>query len=367
MKSKRIAIVVVVLVIALLVVLFALRFATRRSSEAALSIDEIQAAEGVPVDVRLVRMGNIERHLEFLGQTQGIEQVDITSSMPIDIAGIAKRPGDRVRKGEVVIELARDRQGRAYHQFEMAKQALEVAENDLRRMENLHKEGAVSGQSLEQARLAYRNAKSQFDQAASVVDLVSPIDGVVTMVSATVGSAAQPGVPLATVASIDRMLIRCYVGYTEVVELAVGQRASILTATRRGAGDGSPKNTEGEITRVSLSPDPATKLFLVEITVDNTDGRLRPGVVATAVIPVDEKTGVVLVPLDSVLERRGKTFVYRVAFGRAQLTEIAVGTADFDEVEVIDGVAEGDTVVFRGQYALTDQARVKIQSIEGME
>ena len=56
----------------------------------------------------------------------------------------------------------------------------DIARLDLERMQNLFDEGAVSGQSLEQARLAYENAKAQYDQAASVVDLVSPIEGVVT-------------------------------------------------------------------------------------------------------------------------------------------------------------------------------------------
>ncbi len=367
MKSKRIAVVVVVLVIGLLVALFAIRFATRRSSEAAKSIDEIQAAEGIPVDVLEVGRGTIERYLELLGNVQGIEQVDITSSLPIDIAGIAKGAGDRVGKGDVIIELARDRQGKAYHQFEMARQALENAQLDLERMQNLYREGAVSGQSLEQARLAYRNAKSQYDQATSVVDLVSPIDGIVTMINATVGSTAEPGVTLATVAAIDRMRIRCYVGQMEVGQLAVGQRALIQTATAsRAASSGRTPTAEGEITRVSLSSDPATKLFLIEVTVDNKNGSLRPGVVATVSVLVDEKTGVVLIPLDAVIERRDKEYAFRVASDRAVLSEITMGTADSDNVEVIDGVAEGDSVVIRGQSRLTDGARVKIRSVKRM-
>ncbi|MEJ2720937.1 MAG: efflux RND transporter periplasmic adaptor subunit [bacterium] len=368
MKSKWIAVVVVIVIIGLLVASFALRFATRRSQEPAKSIDEIQAEEGIPVDAVRVQRGTIKRYLEILGNVQGIEQVNITSSLPIDIAGIAKRAGDRVKKGDVIIELARDRQGNAYHQFEMARQALENARLDLERMENLYDAGAVSGQSLEQARLAYRNAKSQFDQAASVVDLVSPIDGVVTMVSATEGSTAEPGVPLATVASIDRMRVRCYVGQMEVAQLQVGQRALIQTSTTpSGAPTGRISSVEGEITRVSLSSDPATKLFLIEITADNKDGILRPGVVATVSVLVDEKPDVILVPLDSILERRGKNYVFRVASDRAVLSEIEMGTADSDNVEVFEGVAEGDTVVVRGQFRLTDGARVRIRSVEGTE
>ncbi|UCG53500.1 MAG: efflux RND transporter periplasmic adaptor subunit [Candidatus Latescibacterota bacterium] len=368
MKSKRIAFIVVLSIVGLLVILFALRFATLRTQTAARSIDEIQAAEGIPVDVQQVRKGTITRYVEILGTVQGAEQVDITSSLPIDITGIAKREGDRVRRGDVIIRLARDRQGKAYHQYAMAKQALENAENDLERMENLHKEGAVSGQALEQAQLAYRNAKSQFDQAASVVDLVSPIEGVVTMISATVGSAAVPGIPLATVASIDKMRIRCFVGHEEVTQLAVGQRAFVETSTTgrtRVNADLDPQGgTEGEVTRVSLSSDPETMLFLVEITTDNPEGKLRPGVVASVSVLIDERTDIVTVPMDALIERNGESYVYRISSNRARLTAVTTGTSNDEHVEVLGGVAEGDTIVYRGQYRLTDDALVNIHRIE---
>ena len=376
MKSKRIATIVVFSLVGLIVALIAVRFATIKRRAAAASIEEIQAAEGIPVDVQVVRTRPISQFAELLGTVEGIEQVQITSSLPIDVTGIAKREGDPVRKGDVIIRLARDRRGRAFHQYATLKQALDNAKSDLERTENLHREGAVSGQSLEQARLAYESAKAQYDEAASAVDLVSPIDGIVTMVSATVGAEAAPGVPLATVAAIDRMRVRCWVGHNEIAAMQQGQKAYVEPprAVRGAAGadtaavsrDGSP-GIEGEITRVSFSSDPATKLYLVEVTCGNAIGELRPGMVATVRVLVGENANALPVRNDAVIRRNDKSYVYRARSNRAVFTEVSLGADSGDYIDVTRGISDGDTIVVRGQSRLTDNARVRIRATEGTE
>jgi RND family efflux transporter MFP subunit len=367
MNSKRVAIVVIVVIVGIIAAIFVARFAALEEQTAAKSIDEIQAVEGIPVDVVVARKAPVSRYLDIMGTVRGIEQVNITSSLPIDITGIAKREGDAVKKGEVIINLARDRRGKAYHQYAMARQALENAELDLARMQNLFDEGAVSGQALEQARLAYENAKAQYDQAASVVDLVSPIDGVVTMINATIGSQAEPGVTLATVAAIDRMRMRCYVGYDEVVQLSVGQKALVhipAVARRTEFTEETDKSIEGEITRVSLSSDPDSRLFLVEITVDNRDNILRSGVVTTASILIDRRTDVIAIPADALVARKGRLYVYKTQSNHAEMTEVTVGLDSGDLFEIRSGIAEGDTVVVRGQNQLSDRVRVNVHRVE---
>lgn len=367
MKSKRVAIIVIVAVVGLLAALFVWRFTGLKSRTAAKSIDEIQAEEGIPVDVHIAGKTTVSRYLDIMGSVRGVEQVNIKSSLAIDITGIAKREGDVVKKGDIIIKLARDRHGQAYHQYTMARQALDNARLDMERMENLFAEGAVSGQALEQSRLAYENAKAQYDQAASVVDLVSPIDGVVTMINATVGSQATPGVTLATIASIGQMRVRCHVGYDEISQLRVGQTAHVEIPSGSGrarSAGGESESIEGQITRVSLSSDPASRLFLVEITVDNIDGKLRSGVITTASVLVDEQADVIAIPADALIERQGKLYIFKIDSNRAALTEMTYGMDNGTLLEVRSGVAEGDTIVVRGQHQLTDQVRVKIHSVE---
>ncbi|NIM20201.1 MAG: efflux RND transporter periplasmic adaptor subunit [Candidatus Latescibacteria bacterium] len=370
MTANRIARWVLIGVAAVVVILIAMRFATLRGREPAKSIDEIQAAEGFPVDVQVIQRGTVARYINVLGNVQGIEQVDIRSSLAIDVTGILKKEGDRVKKGEVVIRLARDRRGNAYHQYAMAKQALDNARSDLGRMENLYNEGAVSGQMLEQARLAYKNAKAQYDQAASMVDLISPISGIVTMVNATEGSTAIPGVPLATVAAMDRVRIRCYVGQEEVAQLGVGQRAFIRTTPSAASNEieparESPDMIEGTVSKVAMSADPETMLFLVEVTADNPEGLLKPGVVAALSVLVEERNDVIKVPVDALVRREEGDFIYLVRSNRAHLIQVSLGVDNRDYVEVETGAVDGDTLVFRGQYRLANDVPVKIRRMEG--
>jgi len=365
MTPKKIGRLVLLSILLVVVILFAIRFLTLRGQTPASSIDEIQAKEGFPVDVRIVGKGTISRYLDLLGNVRGIEQVDLTSTLAIDVTGIHKQAGDTVKKGEIIVELARDRRGNAFHQYATAKQALENAKADLDRMVNLYEEGAVSGQMLEQARLAYKSASSRYNEAASMVDLISPIDGVVTMINATVGSTAMPGVPLATVATIDKVRIRCFVGQEEVNLLRVGQQA-FIKATPGAASPLEDRNAiEGTVSKVAISSDPETMLFLVEITADNREGRLRPGVVASLSVLIEERTDVVKIPATALVQRGEERFIYLVRSGRAHLSEVTPGIENGDFIELTGGAVPGDTIVYRGQYRLADEAPVKIRRIEG--
>jgi len=96
-----------------------------------------------------------------------------------------------------------------------------------------------------------------------------------------------------TVATIDQVRIRCYVGHEEVAQIKVGQVARVQT----GSSGGNPSGAlEGTVTRVAMSADPETMLFLVEVLADNPGDRLRPGSVAALSVLVEEK-GRVLVSL----------------------------------------------------------------------
>jgi membrane fusion protein (multidrug efflux system) len=364
MKAKRIAILTLLILAAVVIILFVVRFANLRGQEEALSIDEIQTAEGFPVDVREITRGNVSRYLEILGNVQGLEQVDIRSSLPIDITDVLKQEGDRVKKGEVVVRLARDRRGQAFHQYSTAKQMLDNAKLDLTRMENLHEEGAVSGQMLEQAQLAYKNAKAQYNEAVSMVDLISPIDGIVTMVGASEGTTAVPGEALVTVATIDRVRIRCFVGHEEIKQIQVGQVARIQTGS--SGGEDQSSIIKGTVTRVAMSSDPETMLFPVEVMADNPGEQLKPGSVASLALLVEEKENVLNVTMDALVQREGKNYVYLVRSNQAKLAPLTLGMSNGKVAEITNGLSPGDTLVVRGQYRLSDNVKVLIRHFEGM-
>jgi RND family efflux transporter MFP subunit len=345
-----------------IVLLFVVRFMALKGRTTALSIEEIQAAEGIPVDVMILEKGSIDRYLELLGEIQGIEQVEIVSALGIDITEIVKRDGERVKKGDVVVRLARDRAGNAYHQYSLAEQAYENARRDVGRMENMFKEGAVSEQLLEQARLNFRNANAQLQQARSMVDLVSPINGVVTRVDATEGTAAVPGMPLVTIASTGQVRVRCFVGQDEIGLLRTGQPAEICLTTLTAGGEERCK-VQGTVHTVSLSADAASKLFLTEVIADNADGTLRAGLVASVKILVEKNEDVLTIPEDALVRRAESDFLYLIKQGFAVMTPVERGVSNGERIALSGSIAEGDTFVVRGQFKLTDGKKVRINEL----
>lgn len=120
MSANKRARFVIAVIFIVMVIVFALRFIALRGKTPVRSVDEIQAEEGIPVDVMTVERSSISRYMRLLGDIQGYEQVELVSSMAIDVTGILKKEGEAVKKGDVVIRLARDRRGNAYHQFALA-------------------------------------------------------------------------------------------------------------------------------------------------------------------------------------------------------------------------------------------------------
>jgi membrane fusion protein (multidrug efflux system) len=347
----------------LVAIVFVFRIIALRGRTPAASIDEIQAAEGIPVDVLVLEKGSISRYLDLLGEVQGIEQAGLSSALPIDVMKIVKREGERVKKGDIVIKMARDRDGNAYHGYALTEEAYENAKRDAERMENMFKEGAVSKQMLEQARLNYRNASAQFQQARSAVELVSPLDGIVTRIDAVEGKPAVPGTPLAMVAATGSVRVRCRVGQDEVRLLAPGQKVQICLSSIPEGGEkatAKPCEIAGEVRNVSLSADDDSKLFLAEIVADNSEGKLKPGVVASVRVLVEKTDDVVTVPQDALVRRAAGDFVYLVKQGAAVLTPIEEGVANGQRVAVAGNVHEGDTLVVRGQFKLADGKKVKV-------
>jgi multidrug efflux pump subunit AcrA (membrane-fusion protein) len=84
---------------------------------------------------------------------------------------------------------------------------------------------------------------------------------------------------------------------------------------------------------------------MVEAEIPNPDGALRPGAFATADIVVDPQEAVVLLPASAVVSFAGVTKVVTVADGRAVEKRVQVGRKAGDRIEVLAGLAAGESVV----------------------
>jgi len=116
----------------------------------------------------------------------------------------------------------------------------------------------------------------------------------------------------------------------------------------------------GKVTRTSFVLDPANRSLDAIVDLDNRDGRLRPGLYATARITLQEQKNALALPAAAVVRQGKDAFCFRLAGGKAAKTPIQLGIRVADEFEIASGIADSDTVIMNKASSLKDGQSVEV-------
>ncbi len=194
-----------------------------------------------------------------------------------------------------------------------------------------------------QANIALKLANKRLRDAT----IEAPIDGVVSQRFLDLGGMAAPTAPLFEIVNIDTVKATTEVIEVHLSQLALNQQASINI-------DGINTPIEGTITYISPTLQPMQRTAKVEFQIDNPGSMLKPGMFAKVTVPVEVRSDVILVPRVSLIEDSGtKTQnVFVVEAGLSQRRPVEIGLSRGGEVEIRDGLNEGDSVIVAGQHSL---------------
>ncbi|MBU1943559.1 MAG: hypothetical protein KKE36_07800, partial [Actinobacteria bacterium] len=123
------------------------------------------------------------------------------------------------------------------------------------------------------------------------------------------------------------------------------------------------KKYKGQVVKVAdtaTTNEAGATAFDVAIQMDLSDINLKIGMTGTADVTVASKKSATVVPVEAVVEKQGKKYVFKVVDGKARLTPITLGLVTDSDVEVVKGVKIGDYVVVKGTEKLKDGSGVKI-------
>lgn len=354
-----------VFVLAVVVALVAMRVRNSGEENPTRSIEQIHAEEGVPVDVATVREGTVTVTREIVGEVVGYRHSVLRASGDYKVAGVQASEGQKVRRGDRLLSydvgVAPDNLAR----LAQAREAYENARRQVARLEPLFQEGAVAESDLDAARTQLAIAEADLRNARLEIEVVSPIDGVVTAVAVRSGDVVESGDVIAQVAVLDSVRVEARVGAGSAGELRLGAPVTVLArGTQEIAGLG------GRVSRVALAADPDTRLFAAEATLRNPNGTLRPGQIVTLAVVVDQVAGVAVLPLSAVLgdeaARSGDTCaVYVVRDGVARRTVVSAGSVADVALEARAGVEVGDRVVVFGANRLADGVKTRLHRVDG--
>ncbi|NLI15567.1 MAG: efflux RND transporter periplasmic adaptor subunit [candidate division Zixibacteria bacterium] len=311
------------------------------------------ATPKVAVQIAPVERTDITIERTYSGTLEGARQSQIYAVIPERVVEIPVSEGQYIKKGDPIIKLDKSGVNSRYNQ---AFAAYQHAKDNFEKMERLYQQQAISEMDYKSAKTAFEVADADFIAAKGAVELSSPIDGIVTDISVNLGQQAPMGVPIATVAATQKMRMTIYVVAAEINLLKVGQEAKV----RIDSGD----SVTARITELASSADPETRLFRVELEIDNPGGALKPGMFARAQIVIMHLHQVLAVDNNAVFFDEGISKVYIVQNDTAFARSIELGPGDGRRTQVLSGLEQGQMVVIRGKNNLRDRTPVTISGQE---
>lgn len=187
--------------------------------------------------------------------------------------------------------------------------------------------------------------------------LKAPFTGIVTERRVDPGHFVQPAAadsqPLLVVARTDKMRVIVPVPESEASYVDIGDAVSIQIPSLRNA------EFAGQVTRTSLSLGEGSRALDVIIDLDNADGRLRPGMYATARVTLQEQKDALTLPGAAVVRQGKDAFCYRLVEGKATKSPLQLGFRVGDDFEIASGLSDSDTVILNKAAALKDGQAVE--------
>ena len=311
------------------------------------SANESEATQRSNVRVEAVQLVSVNQISTFTATIEADQVNNIAPAMGGRIRKIYVDVGVYVRRGQTLV---------AMDAANFSQQQTQVAtfRRDYERYNELFAVGGISKQQLDQAKTQLDIAESALNNLGENTTLTSPVSGVVTARNYDAGDVASQ-LPILTIENINPVKVMVNVSesyYSNVVKgMPVEVQADALGS----------ETFQGKVTLIYPTIDPMSHTFTVEVSVPNSDQRLRPGMFARVKMNFGTNDRP-LVSDKAVLKQTGSNdrYVFIEKEGKAIYTLVELGARLEDKYEIVSGLSAGDRVITEGNTGLIDGAAVEV-------
>ena len=349
---KRGIITVVLIIVVIGVIAWVLNGNKKKNDEQTALV--AQGSGAVSVRVAAVKKEAVDLDFTANGNFAPQQELNFLSENAGRVNAIYVKEGDRVKKGQVIARvdaeiINTDR--------ETAQATLDNAIKDEARYASTFKTGGVTQQQLDQAKLATRNAKLRLQSSArrvSDANIKSPINGIVNKKYIEVGAfLTAQGTQMFELVDVSKLKLKVNVNESQVANLKVGNEVQIKSNVFPA------DNFSGKITFIAAKAD-ATLNFPIEIEVTNNHANtIKAGMYGTAVFKFPAQAPTITIPRGSFVGSVSSNQIFVLENGNtAKIRKVIAGRTINDQVEIIEGLKEGETVIISGQINLVDGSPV---------
>lgn len=307
----------------------------------------------VPVQVEPVLRRSISQYLETNGTLEAENEVDIVARTTGPVTEINTEEGQMIRSGQLI---ARIDEREAHNQVAIATVARDEAQLSYDRTKSSWDEGLVSREAYDSALSQLSSTRAQLESAEiqlAYTEIKAPFDALVVTRNIKLAQYVTPGTTLFRISDFTPLLCRIEVPEKDFQRVHIGQSAHLRVEAYPG------EKFSAEVTRLRPTVDAATGTFTTTLEVDGR-GKLRPGMFASVYLQTDTHGNAIVIPRNAlVLDSLGDT-VYVKSADVAERREVRLGLRSEDSVEVLEGLAEGDSLIVIGQDGLADGTPVSV-------
>jgi RND family efflux transporter MFP subunit len=308
----------------------------------------------VPVSVTLVQKQKLTSNISLVGTINANNDVNVISEAQGVVKDVYVKVGNNVAAGKVLAqvddEIPRSNLATTQINYEKAKK-------DFERAEDLFQENSIPVSQLDAARLGMKAAENQLDITKRQVEntkIKTPIAGTINARYVNIGTMVQPGMPVVNVVDISMLKVRVNVSESEAFRFKAGDKVEIMT-------DVYPDRVfEGHIDNIASKSDEAHTYPVEIILSNNAEHPLKAGMFARIAFISIEANDALTIPRMALIGSIKNAQVFQIRADVAYLRTIVIGKQSNENLEVLDGLSVGDTVVTSGQNNLVENARVSI-------
>lgn len=308
------------------------------------------AAGPVPVEVARAESRSLQDDATAVGSLRSRQGVMVRPEVSGRVARLGFADGQRVKRGQVLVQLDDTLQ---VAQLQQAEAQASIARSNYQRNKELVAQNFVSRSVLDQSEANLQVAEAQVSLARAQLGrmkIVAPFDGTAGIRNVNVGDYVKDGADLVTLEDTSSMYVDFRLPERFLPKVQAKQKVSVVV-------DALPdKRFDARVEALDPQVDANGRALLVRARVDNAGQALRPGMFARVRLVLAEKPDAVLVPEEALVPQGNKQFLLKVVQGpegpASERLEVATGIRRDGKVEILSGVAAGDTVVTAGQAQL---------------
>ncbi|MDD5673828.1 MAG: efflux RND transporter periplasmic adaptor subunit [Chitinivibrionales bacterium] len=326
------------------------------SSPSQKSVSVKQSLAGLTVEGFVVQPSVLTQTISVSGTLKPFEETVLMPEVAGRVVLINLPEGKFVEKGTLLVRLFNDDLQAG---LKKAQAQLQLAELTERRQGELLKKNGASQSDYDQALLQVNSINADIEALAAQIrktEVRAPFDGTIGLRNISVGAEVIPGTALATIRSQQHLKLDFSVPEQYSNQIKPGMKIAFSV-------QGGDTEYNATVMATEEGIDIMTRNLKVRAVVSNKDVKLKPGAFANVELQLGENRNALMVPTQAIIPQERNKQLIVARNGKASFITVQTGIRQAASVQVVNGIAPGDTVVTTGILFLKPGANLKFSKV----